>query len=89
MPQYTQIILDYWEYVEPERYARLRQDRQLLHTAKELADVMADEARRIEIELLHAYPEMTDSEARVEAEAIVIEQCLPASAASVADMVRF
>lgn len=74
MPQYTQIILDYLEYADPELYESLRDERLLLRKAQSLATEMADEADRLH-EILSA--QMPHEQARVEAEARVIEEYLP------------
>lgn len=79
MPQYISMILDYLEEVEPERFRRLSEERRLFTTVREMAAEMARETDRI-YEALGTDSDLSDEQRRMEAEARVIADFLPAVA---------
>ena len=88
MAQFRQIILDYLENVEPEKYEALRARRELFSTVMVLSTSMAEEAAEVAKRLKNIHPSMSAIEADIQAQAIVISECLPTVGADAEDIVN-
>ncbi len=77
MGQFQQIVLDYLEHYEPERFEHLKQTRVLRAHLSELVDQLYSETDRAFQQLRERHPDRSHEQLRLYAERLAIAAVLP------------